>query len=259
MLSHASIWKAIDALASRHDISPSGLAKLAGLDPTTFNPSKRFKPNGKPRWPSTESIAKILDVTQSTPDWFFSQNFERVSSRQVPAPERKAFLLPEGAGDGPNAGVEQDTLPCPSSTVPLWLEEKSAGTFFENVALEETEQVDNRDIEKIRHSASETRQLQDFISFPAEPHEPVFALPVCNDAFEPLYRCGDTLLVSPTASLRHGDRMIAKSHAGLLSVYSLIRTTARNLVVHSIQEPNIETIVALSDLRWSARILWASQ
>lgn len=259
MLSHASIWKAIDALASRHDISPSGLAKLAGLDPTTFNPSKRFKPNGKPRWPSTESIAKILDVTQSTPDRFFSENFEKNSNNQDPAPERKAFLKSEGYSNAPGSGVEHDSLPYPSSTVPLWLEEKSADMFFEDVTLEEAEQVHDSGSFKIRHKSTGTGQLQDFITFPAKPQEPVFALPVCNDAFEPLYRCGDTLLVSPTASLRHGDRMIAKSHAGLLSVYSLIRTTARNLVVHSIQEPNIEKIIALNDLRWSARILWASQ
>jgi phage repressor protein C with HTH and peptisase S24 domain len=63
MLTHSQIWRAIDALAARHGMSPSGLAKLAGLDPTTFNKSKRGAANGKLRWPSTESLAKVLAAT----------------------------------------------------------------------------------------------------------------------------------------------------------------------------------------------------
>src|ERR1700758_4069153 len=63
MLTHNQIWGAIDALAARNGTSPSGLAKLAGLDPTTFNKSKRGSANGKLRWPSTESLAKILSAT----------------------------------------------------------------------------------------------------------------------------------------------------------------------------------------------------
>lgn len=63
MLSHDKVWAAIDALASQNGLSPSGLARLAGLDPTTFNPSKRVALDGRPRWPSTESVAKILAVT----------------------------------------------------------------------------------------------------------------------------------------------------------------------------------------------------
>ncbi len=65
MLTHEGIWNAIDQLARRNDLSTSGLARLAGLDPTTFNRSKRFSREGKPRWPSTESIAKILSVTNT--------------------------------------------------------------------------------------------------------------------------------------------------------------------------------------------------
>lgn len=63
MLTHPQIWRAIDALAARNSLSPSGLAKLAGLDPTTFNKSKRGANDGKPRWPSTESLAKVLAAT----------------------------------------------------------------------------------------------------------------------------------------------------------------------------------------------------
>lgn len=63
MLTHDTIWLAIDRLAQSCGYSTSGLAKKAGLDPTAFNRSKRIGPDGKPRWPSTESVARILDAT----------------------------------------------------------------------------------------------------------------------------------------------------------------------------------------------------
>jgi phage repressor protein C with HTH and peptisase S24 domain len=63
MLSHSRIWAAIDQLAARQSLTASALAKRAGLDPTTFNRSKRFAADGRPRWPSTESIAKLLRAT----------------------------------------------------------------------------------------------------------------------------------------------------------------------------------------------------
>jgi phage repressor protein C with HTH and peptisase S24 domain len=64
MLTHAQVWSAIDRLATRAGLSASGLAKRAGLDPTTFNKSKRFTAEGRARWPSTESIAKALALPQ---------------------------------------------------------------------------------------------------------------------------------------------------------------------------------------------------
>jgi phage repressor protein C with HTH and peptisase S24 domain len=70
MLTHAQIWMAIDRLAARSKLSASGLAKRAGLDPTTFNKSKRITPDGRARWPSTESIAKSLAATGATLDQF---------------------------------------------------------------------------------------------------------------------------------------------------------------------------------------------
>jgi phage repressor protein C with HTH and peptisase S24 domain len=65
LLSHARIWSAIDRLAESKELTASGLARLAGLDPTTFNKSKRTAGDGRPRWPSTESISKILDATRT--------------------------------------------------------------------------------------------------------------------------------------------------------------------------------------------------
>jgi phage repressor protein C with HTH and peptisase S24 domain len=62
-MKHEDIWRALDTLAVEHGLSASGLARRAGLDPTTFNPSKRRMPDGRQRWPSTESLAKVLSAT----------------------------------------------------------------------------------------------------------------------------------------------------------------------------------------------------
>lgn len=72
MLTHAQIWTAIDRLAARAGLSASGLAKKAGLDPTTFNKSKRITPDGRARWPSTESVAKSLAATDTSVETFIA-------------------------------------------------------------------------------------------------------------------------------------------------------------------------------------------
>jgi len=72
MFTHAQIWQGLDRLASAKGYSPSGLAKKSGLDPTSFNKSKRTSPEGKPRWPSTESLAKVLAATKSDVSELFS-------------------------------------------------------------------------------------------------------------------------------------------------------------------------------------------
>lgn len=63
-LTHAQLWTAIDGVARREGLSVSGLARRAGLDATAFNPSKRYGPGDppRPRWPSTESLTRILQV-----------------------------------------------------------------------------------------------------------------------------------------------------------------------------------------------------
>ena len=70
MLTHGQIWAALDRLAERAGLSPSGLARRAGLDPTTFNKSKRVTSDGRERWPSTESLAKALAASGSSIDIF---------------------------------------------------------------------------------------------------------------------------------------------------------------------------------------------
>jgi phage repressor protein C with HTH and peptisase S24 domain len=86
MLTHAQLWTALDRLAARAGLSPSGLAKAAGLDPTTFNKSKRVTPEGRERWPSTESVAKALAATNTKLDAFVQMITEtrRTAAQTVP-------------------------------------------------------------------------------------------------------------------------------------------------------------------------------
>lgn len=106
MLTHRAIWDAIDALAKRHGLSTSGLARVAGLDATAFNRSKRVSRDGRERWPSTESIAKVLEAT--------GESFD-------------AFI----AGGG--AYLQQPTvMPFRSSVPLLGLAQAGAGGFFDS-------------------------------------------------------------------------------------------------------------------------------
>ena len=96
MLTHAQIWTALDRLAARAGLSASGLAKKAGLDPTTFNKSKRITPDGRPRWPSTESVAKSLAATGTTMDTFVQLIGD--VGRSTPRPVPLIGLAQAGSG-----------------------------------------------------------------------------------------------------------------------------------------------------------------
>jgi phage repressor protein C with HTH and peptisase S24 domain len=117
MLTHAQIWGALDRLAARAGLSASGLAKKAGLDPTTFNKSKRITPDGRPRWPSTESVAKSLAATGCSVDTFVQliENGGRPVTRAVPL---IGFAEAGGGGyfddSGFPVGKGWDEVPFPS-------------------------------------------------------------------------------------------------------------------------------------------------
>ena len=70
-MNYNEIWEAVDKLARINGLTPSGLAKKAGLDPTTFNKSKRIRPDGKKRWPSLDSINKITSVCHMSFEDFY--------------------------------------------------------------------------------------------------------------------------------------------------------------------------------------------
>jgi phage repressor protein C with HTH and peptisase S24 domain len=108
MLSHNAVWDGIDAIARRHGLSTSALAKLAGLDATAFNPSKRVSKDGRQRWPSTESIWKILEAT--------GEGFD-------------AFMAGSGAYMQVNSSIEGRTVPL------LGLAQAGAGGFFDSAGF----------------------------------------------------------------------------------------------------------------------------
>lgn len=87
---HEDIWRALDTLAAETGLSASGLAKRAGLDPTTFNPSKRRSPDGRNRWPSSESLAKVLDSTGASLEAFTAL----VTGSPTATPGRPARRIP---------------------------------------------------------------------------------------------------------------------------------------------------------------------
>ena len=103
-MKHDDIWRALDTLAAESGLSASGLAKAAGLDSTTFNPSKRTMPDGRARWPSTESLAKVLNATGASLEAFtalvsgartLASSLARPTSRRVPL-----IGLAQAGGDG---------------------------------------------------------------------------------------------------------------------------------------------------------------
>lgn len=87
---HEDIWRALDTLAAETGLSASGLAKRSGLDPTTFNPSKRRSPDGRNRWPSSESLAKVLDATGASLETFTAL----VTGSPTATPGRPARRIP---------------------------------------------------------------------------------------------------------------------------------------------------------------------
>lgn len=122
MLNHNIIWEGIDALAARHGLSPSGLARLAGLDPTAFNRSKRVGKDGRERWPSTESIAKILQATEEGFDSFLHGGgaYVQMSAERTMATVPLIGIARAGSGgffdnEGFPAGEGWDLVRLPSS------------------------------------------------------------------------------------------------------------------------------------------------
>jgi phage repressor protein C with HTH and peptisase S24 domain len=92
---HAAVWRAIDRTAEAHSLSASGLAKAAGLDATAFNESKRVRRTKKPRRPSVETIAKVLDSVGDSVEDFV----KRLNGRgDKPAAARRSTKGPRGRG-----------------------------------------------------------------------------------------------------------------------------------------------------------------
>lgn len=209
MLTHAQIWNAIDRLAARAGLSASGLAKKAGLDPTTFNKSKRVTTDGRARWPSTESVAKALAATATTVDTFVN-------------------LIADGAR-------------APAQAVPLiGFAEAGAGGYFDDGGFP-------------------VGKGWEEIAFPAVNDEHAYALEISGDSMKPAYRDGDVIIVSPAAAIRRGDRVVVKTKKGEVTVKELKRKTAKSIELKSLNTDHPDRTLAMSNVLWIARIVWASQ
>ena len=219
MLSHDSIWRAIDALAERHRLSPSGLARRAGLDPTSFNKSKRQSADGRDRWPSTESISKILDATGATMDQFL------------------ALMRPGGVNGAPAEAGQ------PAPGIPLiGFAQAGAGGFFDDGGFPVGQGWD-----EIEFPVAERRQAG------------LYALEVQGDSMLPLYRDGDILIVDPGAQVRRGDRVVVRTRKGEVMAKVLARQTPRGIDLLSLNPDHPNRNFEMTDVEWIARIIWASQ
>ena len=222
MLSHKRIWDAIDALAERHDLSPSGLAKRAGLDSTTFNKSKRVAGDGRPRWPSTESLAKIMEATGSSLDEFMALvRGDDVNGKGMPLPNMRAVNLREV----PIIGMAQ----------------AGAGGFFDDAGFP-------------------AGQGWDTGAFPgADLEDDAYALEITGDSMLPLYREGDIIIVSPAAQIRKGDRVVVKTRGGEVMAKTLLRRTTLIVELESANPAHPPRKLPSAEVDWMARIVWASQ
>src|SRR5262245_58112595 len=209
MLTHAQIWGALDRLAARAGLSASGLAKKAGLDPTTFNKSKRITPDGRPRWPSTESVPKSLAATGCSVDAFVQ--------------------------------LIDDKAKPPAKAVPLiGFAEAGAGGYFDDGGFP-------------------VGKGWDEIPFPAVNDEHAYALEISGNSMEPAYRDGTIILISPAASIRRGDRAVVKTSEGEVMGKELRRRPAKPVEWRSINSDHRDRSVAVRDVEWIARVMWASQ
>jgi len=233
MLSHDRVWAAIDALAERYSLSASGLAKLAGLDSTAFNKSKRLSADGRPRWPSTESLAKVIEATGASLDEFVALvegGFPAAIGRLAGRAEGGA---PPGFPDGP--------LPRQRPTVPLvGFAQAGAGGFYDDAGF------------PVGHGL-------DLIELPAQSSETSYALKVQGDSMLPLYRDGDVLIVQPGATVRKGDRVVVKTTGGEVMAKVLERQTPKVIALVSLNPAHANRELPRVEIEWVARIVWASQ
>ncbi len=224
MLKHESIWAAIDALAERNGLTPSALARKAGLDPTAFNPSKRKSADGRARWPSTESIAKVLDATGASLEEFTAAVTNPLSR-----------LVPPGS-----PGVAGRDIPLARQVPVIGFAQAGVGGFFEDGGYPAGSGWDEIDLPSLQDDGS-------------------YALEVQGDSMLPLYRDGDIIIVSPAEAIRKGDRIVVKTTDGEVMAKILKRRTASQVELRSLNRDHEDRVIALDRIEWMARIVWASQ
>jgi phage repressor protein C with HTH and peptisase S24 domain len=210
MLKHADVWRALDRLATKHGMSASGLARRSGLDPTTFNKSKRITKEGKQRWPSTESVSKVLTATGDSLAEFVA-------------------LMGEG-----NASVLAQRVPV------IGYAQAGDKGYFDDAGYP-------------------TGSGWDEVLFPQIGDLHAFALEISGASMEPIYRDGDTIVVSPAADIRRGDRVVVRTKEGEVMAKELSRQSARRIELASLNKDHPDRSLDVEQIDWMARIVWASQ
>ena len=66
-------------------------------------------------------------------------------------------------------------------------------------------------------------------------------------------------IVSPGAPIRRGDRVVVKTRDGEVMVKELKRRTAKQIELQSLNPEHSDRTLAVGDVDWIARIVWASQ
>ena len=211
-MQHNDIWRAIDALAAENGLSASGLARRSGLDPTAFNPSKRTGPDGRARWPSTESVAKVLAATSTGMDEFASLITGNL--RTASRPSRRIPLI--GLAQAGSSGYFDD------GGYPV-------GGGWDEISLPEV----------------------------GDPN--AYALEISGDSMEPVFRDGDVIIVSPSAPVRRGDRVVVRTSGGEVMAKELLRQSAKRVELSSLNPAHPNYSFDLEELTWMHRIVWASQ
>ena len=215
-MKHDDIWRALDTLAAEYGLSASGLAKRAGLDPTTFNPSKRRMPDGRARWPGTESVAKVLDATGASLEAFTA--------------------LVTGARALSSSPATRGT---PRRVPLLGLAQAGSEGFFDD-------------------GGYPVGGGWDEVSPPEISDPNAYALEISGDSMEPVFRDGDMVIVSPSAPIRRGDRVVARTVAGEVMAKELARRSARRVELLSLNPAHPHRNFDLIDVAWIHRIVWAS-
>jgi phage repressor protein C with HTH and peptisase S24 domain len=210
MLKHADVWRAIDRLAAKHEMYASGLARRSGLDRTTFNKSRRITKEGKQRWPSTESISKILAATGDSLAEFVVLMGDENASGLV---QRVPVISFAQAGD---SGYLDD-------------------------------------------AGYPTGNGWDEVLFPQISDLHAFALEISGTSMEPIYRDGDTIVVSPAADIRRGDRVVVKTKEGEVMTKELSRQSACKIELASLNKDHSNRSLEVEEIDWLSRIVWASQ
>ena len=91
----------------------------------------------------------------------------------------------------------------------------------------------------------------DEIAFPAVNDEHVYALEVSGDAMQPAYRDGTVIVVSPSAPIRRGDRVVVKTRDGEVMVKELKRRTAKSIELRALSADQAERTLSVDEVRGS--------